>query len=49
MDTLNILNSPENQSSGLVEQLHVLTEIGFNDVDCFYKYGVFAIIGGTKR
>jgi tRNA (cmo5U34)-methyltransferase len=39
---------PENKPSGLVEQLELLRQIGFRDVDCFYKYGVFAMFGGTK-
>jgi tRNA (cmo5U34)-methyltransferase len=39
---------PENKPSGLVEQLMLLRRIGFRDVDCFYKYGVFAMFGGTK-
>lgn len=29
-------------------QLTALTEIGFNSVDCFYKYGIFAVYGGEK-
>jgi tRNA (cmo5U34)-methyltransferase len=39
---------PENKPSGLVEQLELLQRIGFRDVDCFHKYGVFALFGGTK-
>jgi tRNA (cmo5U34)-methyltransferase len=39
---------PENKPSGLFEQLELLVKIGFRDVDCFYKYGVFAMFGGTK-
>lgn len=39
---------PENKPSGLFDQLQVLSQIGFRDVDCFYKYGVFAMFGGTK-
>ncbi|MBN1977574.1 MAG: class I SAM-dependent methyltransferase [Anaerolineae bacterium] len=39
---------PENKPSGLFEQLELLRRIGFRDVDCFYKYGVFAMFGGTK-
>jgi tRNA (cmo5U34)-methyltransferase len=38
----------ENKPSGLFEQLELLAKIGFRDVDCFYKYGVFAVFGGTK-
>jgi tRNA (cmo5U34)-methyltransferase len=39
---------PENKPSGLFDQLEMLRQIGFRDVDCFYKYGVFAMFGGTK-
>lgn len=39
---------PENQPSTLNDQLELLGRIGFRDVDCFYKYGVFAMFGGTK-
>ncbi len=38
----------ENKPNTLFEQLEILTKIGFKDVDCFYKYGVFALFGGTK-
>ena len=38
----------ENQPSGLFEQLDTLKKCGFRDVDCFYKYGVFAVFGGIK-
>ena len=38
----------ENQPSGLFEQLDALRKCGFRDVDCFYKYGVFAVFGGIK-
>jgi tRNA (cmo5U34)-methyltransferase len=40
---------PENKPSGFIEQLQALQEIGFQDVDCFYKYGIFAVFGGTKQ
>jgi len=29
-------------------QLRSLQAIGFKDVDCFYKYGIFAVYGGRK-
>ena len=41
-------SKPENQPSGLFEQLQALRQVGFRDVDCFYKYGIFAMFGGTK-
>lgn len=40
--------APENKPSSLPDQLRVLEEVGFGDVDCFYKYGVFAVFGGTR-
>ncbi len=30
------------------EHLGVLTKSGFHDVDCYYKYGMFAMYGGRK-
>ena len=39
----------ENKPSTLSDQLDILCRIGFQDVDCFFKYGVFAVFGGTKR
>jgi tRNA (cmo5U34)-methyltransferase len=30
------------------DQLTSLEEIGFKEVDCYYKYGVFAIFGGRR-
>ena len=38
----------ENKPSTLPEQLDLLAKIGFKDVDCFFKYGVFAVFGGVK-
>ncbi|MFH2013117.1 MAG: class I SAM-dependent methyltransferase [Pseudomonadota bacterium] len=32
----------------LTIQLNGLKEAGFKDVDCFYKYGIFAVYGGRK-
>jgi tRNA (cmo5U34)-methyltransferase len=39
----------ENRPSSLFDQLQALSKAGFEDVDCFYKYGIFAIFGGTKN
>jgi tRNA (cmo5U34)-methyltransferase len=39
----------ENKPSTLSEQLDLLSTIGFQDVDCFFKYGIFAVFGGAKR
>jgi tRNA (cmo5U34)-methyltransferase len=38
----------ENKPSNLCDQIKMLNEIGFRDVDCFYKYGIFSVFGGTK-
>ena len=40
--------APENRPSTLRQQLDILEQIGFRDVDCYYKYGIFALFGGTK-
>ncbi len=32
----------------LTDQLDALNEVGFKDVDCYYKYGIFAIYGGRR-
>jgi tRNA (cmo5U34)-methyltransferase len=38
----------DNHPSPLSDQLRVLEQTGFKDVDCFFKYGIFALFGGTK-
>jgi tRNA (cmo5U34)-methyltransferase len=38
----------ENKPSGLFEQMQLLQNVGFRNVDCFWKYGIFAVFGGTK-
>jgi tRNA (cmo5U34)-methyltransferase len=38
----------ENKPSNLFDQLSLLTKTGFKDVDCFFKYSIFALFGGTK-
>jgi tRNA (cmo5U34)-methyltransferase len=38
----------DNKPDTLDDQLSALTEIGFRDVDCHYKYGIFAMFGGMK-
>jgi tRNA (cmo5U34)-methyltransferase len=39
----------ENKPGNLFDQLQLLTKVGYRDVDCFYKYGIFALFGGTKQ
>ncbi|MDA3899837.1 MAG: methyltransferase domain-containing protein [Spirochaetes bacterium] len=41
-------NNLENRASTLKSQLKVLEQIGFADVECYYKNGIFALFGGTK-
>ena len=38
----------ENKPDTLDDQLDALRIIGFSDVDCYYKYGIFTIYGGRK-
>jgi len=38
----------DNKPDTLSNQLTALEEIGFKEVDCYYKYGVFAIFGGRR-
>ncbi len=40
----NLDNTPDS----LMMQLQALEKIGFRNVDCYYKYGVFAMFGGSK-
>ena len=41
-------DKPENKPDGLSTQLGLLRDIGFKDVECFYKYGIFTMFGGIK-
>ena len=41
-------DTTDNKPDLLTAQLNVLQTIGFKDVDCFYKYGVFSMYGGKK-
>ncbi len=38
----------ENKPSSLISQLNMLNDIGFRDVECYHKYGIFVLIGGVK-
>ena len=42
-------DADENKPDTLDNQLKILREIGFKEVDCYYKYGIFAIYGGCKQ
>ena len=41
-------NGAENQPDTIEDQLGVLRSAGFRDADCYYKYGIFVVYGGTK-
>jgi tRNA (cmo5U34)-methyltransferase len=41
-------DNTDNKPDTLEAQLDALQTIGFKDVDCFYKYGVFTMYGGKK-
>ena len=38
----------ENKPDTLDVQLNALKNTGFREVDCYYKYGIFAVFGGRK-
>ncbi len=40
--------NPDNKPDSLMTQLRMLERIGFKNVDCYYKFGIFTIFGGTK-
>ena len=50
--SLNIIQrykrNEDNKPDTLDSQINALKEIGFKDVDCFYKYGIFTMYGGKK-
>lgn len=41
--------SSMNRPDTLEDQLDALRDAGFQDVDCYYKNGIFAVFGGRKR
>src|SRR4030042_2625290 len=38
----------DNKPDTLAKQLKALKSVGFKDVDCYYKYGIFTMYGGRK-
>ena len=40
--------SPDDFPDPLETHLDILTKVGFSDVDCYFKYGIFALFGGFK-
>lgn len=41
-------NNPDNHPDTLKKQLDALKSVGFRQVDCYYKYGIFAMFGGRR-
>ena len=41
--------NPDNKPDSLMTQLRMLERAGFKNVDCCYKFGIFAVFGGTKN
>jgi tRNA (cmo5U34)-methyltransferase len=41
-------NNPDNHPDRLDIQLKMLKNVGFENIDCYYKYGIFSIFGGKK-
>jgi tRNA (cmo5U34)-methyltransferase len=41
-------DAEENKPDTLDAQLDALRSIGFRDVDCYYKYGIFTMFGGSR-
>ncbi len=41
-------DNTDNKPDTLTEQLKALESVGFKEVDCFYKYGIFTMFGGKK-
>jgi tRNA (cmo5U34)-methyltransferase len=40
--------NPDNIPDTLGSQLQALEQIGFKEVDCYFKYGIFSLFGGFK-
>ena len=41
-------DNPDNIPDTLQDQLAALEDIGFTEVDCFYKSGIFTAFGGRR-
>ena len=41
-------DNKDNKPDTLGDQLDALKAIGYKDVDCYYKYGIFTMFGGRK-
>ncbi|MCJ7616792.1 MAG: SAM-dependent methyltransferase, partial [Desulfobacterales bacterium] len=40
--------NPDNTPDTLKSQMEALETVGFQNVDCFLKYGIFSLFGGSK-
>lgn len=40
--------NPDNIPDTLESQLEALKVLGFKNVDCYFKYGIFSVFGGSK-
>lgn len=45
---LKYKKNPDNNPDTLDKQLNMLKKIGFKNVDCHYKYGIFSIYSGER-
>lgn len=41
--------NPDNTPDTLKTQLEALEKIGFKNVDCYFKFGIFSLFGGSKQ
>lgn len=41
-------DSPDEFPDTLESQLGALKDVGFHNVDCYFKYGIFCLFGGSK-
>jgi tRNA (cmo5U34)-methyltransferase len=46
--TLRYKGNPDNIPDTLAYQMGALQEIGYSNVDCYFKFGLFSLFGGTK-
>ena len=41
--------NPDNKPDTLEAQLQALENAGFKNIDCYHKFGIFAMFGGSKE
>ena len=42
-------SSPDEMPDTLESQQEALKDVGFRNVDCYFKYGIFCLFGGSKQ